>query len=106
MDRMEMDERTMTDLLTLPLPVTLMICFLGGLFIGYGYFFALRETANLIVSRGRPLLAVALTLGRLAALVTGFYIAVLAGALALLAAFGGVMCAKALIIRRTGRGTP
>jgi hypothetical protein len=44
-----MDERTMTDPSTLPLIVLLPICFLGGLFIGYGYFRALRETANLIV---------------------------------------------------------
>lgn len=100
---MEMDECAMIDLSTLPLLIILPTCFIGGLFIGYGYFLALRETTNLIVREGRPLLAVALTLGRLSLLATGFFIAVLAGGLALLATLAGVLCAKALMIRRVGR---
>lgn len=51
----------MTDPSTLPFVFLLPICFLGGLFIGWGYFRALRETANLIVGGGKPLRAIVLT---------------------------------------------
>jgi hypothetical protein len=95
-----MDERTMTDLSTLPPIVLLPICILGGLLIGYGYFRALRETANLLVKGGEPLRAIALTLGRISLLATGFFVAVLLGGLALLAAFAGVLCAKWIMLRR------
>ena len=95
-----MDERTMTDPSTLPLIVLLPVCFLGGLFIGWGYFCALRETANLIVGGGKPLRAMVLTLARISLLATGFFIAVLAGGLALLAALAGVLCAKWTLLRR------
>lgn len=98
-----MDERAMIDLSSLPLHVTLPVCFLGGLVLGYGYFRALRETANLIVTHGHPLLGLALTLGRIACLALGFYVAVLAGGFALLAALAGVLCAKALMLRRIRR---
>ena len=95
-----MDERAMIELASLPLHITLPAFFLGGLFIGYGYFRALLETANLIVREGQPLLVLALTLGRLALLVTDFSIAVLAGGFALLATLAGVLCAKALMLAR------
>lgn len=94
----------MIDLSTLPLLLTLPTSFLAGIFIGYGYFRALRETANLIVHQGHPLLGLALTLGRVSLLATGFFIAVLAGGLALLATLAGVLCAKALILHRMRRG--
>ena len=97
-----MDERTMTALTPLPLIVLLPVCFLGGLFIGWGYFRALRETANLIVGGGKPLRAIVLTLARISLLTTGFFIAVLAGGLALLAALAGVLCAKWILLRRMG----
>lgn len=58
---MEIDERTMTNLSTLPLIVLLPFCFLGGHLSGYGYFRALRETAHLLVNGGEPLRAIALT---------------------------------------------
>jgi len=90
----------MIDLNTIPLFVLLPVCFLGGLLIGYGYFHALRETANLIVNGGEPLRAIALTLGRISLLATGFFIAVLLGGLVLLAAFAGVLCAKWIMLRR------
>lgn len=90
----------MTYLSTLPIYVLLPVCFLGGLFIGYGYFRALRETANILVGGGEPLRAIALTLGRISLLATGFFIAVLLGGLALLAAFAGVLCAKWIMLRR------
>lgn len=96
-----MDERAMIELHALPLSATLPIFFLGGLVLGYAYFRALRETANLIVSHRHPLLGLALTLGRLILLGGVFYVAVLAGALTLLTVLAGVLCAKALMLRRT-----
>jgi hypothetical protein len=99
-----MDERAMTDPSTLPLIVLLPICFLGGLFIGYGYFRALRETARLLVNGGEPLRALALTLGRISLLATGFFVAVLLGEFALLAALAGVLCARWIMLRNL-RGT-
>lgn len=98
-----MDERKMIDLSATPLLISLPICFLAGLFIGYGYFRALRATADLIVHEGQPLLGLALTLGRLSLLATAFFIAVLAGGFALLATFAGVLCAKALMLHRMRR---
>ncbi|WP_116131546.1 ATP synthase subunit I [Tropicimonas sp. IMCC34043] len=98
-----MDERTMIDLAALPLSVVLPVCLLGGLVLGYTYFRALRMTADLIVGQGRPLLGLALTLGRLTLLAAGFYLAVQAGAFALLAALAGVLGAKALMLRRVRR---
>lgn len=92
-----MDERMMLDLFTLP--VAFLACFIGGLLLGYVYFSALRQTAMLIVNNGNLLLGLALTFGRLALLVAGFYVAVLGGAFALLAALGGVLCAKAVMLR-------
>ncbi len=84
---------------TLPLHISLPACFVGGLTLGYAYFFALRETAKLIVAQGHPLIGLALTFGRLALLCAGFYVAVLAGGTALLAALAGVLCAKAAMVR-------
>ncbi len=98
-----MDERTMIDVSTLPLSVTLAACFLGGLALGFAYFLALRQTANLIVAGGQPLLGLALTLGRLAFLAAGFYLAVLAGGLALITALAGVLVAKALLLAQMRR---
>ncbi|WP_377278099.1 ATP synthase subunit I [Rhizobium sp. R86522] len=100
-----MDERTMIKLAIFPLPLLLALCFLGGLVLGYVYFRALRETANLIVSQGHPLLAMILTLGRLALLCAGFYLAVLAGGFALLAALAGVIGAKGLMLRHSRRAS-
>lgn len=97
-----MDERAMIDLTTLPLPVTLTVCFLGGLLLGFAYFRALRKTTDLIVGGGPMFLGLALTLGRLALLGAGFYVAVLAGGTALLAALAGVLCAKGLMLRQRG----
>ncbi len=83
--------------------VLLPICFFGGLIIGFGFFRALRATTDLILRQGKPLLALALMLGRMSMLVTALYISVLAGGPALLAAFAGVLCAKALMLYRVRR---
>jgi hypothetical protein len=96
-----MDERAMIGLNTTPLFLVLPICFAGGHILGFAYFRALRWTADLIVGGGRPLLGLALTLGRVAFLGAGFYVAVLSGGLALLAALAGLLCAKALMLRQT-----
>jgi hypothetical protein len=98
-----MDECAMIDLYNMFPFATLLLCFIGGLLLGYGYFSALRKTAKLIVDHGHPALGLGLTLGRLALLGAGFYIAVLASGLALLAALAGVLCAKALILRQLRR---
>ncbi|WP_417807496.1 ATP synthase subunit I [Thioclava sp.] len=96
----------MSDLSAMPLPIVLALCFLGGLGLGYAYFAAMRATADMIVRGGSPLLALALTLGRLALLGAGFYLAVLLGGLALLAALAGVLVAKTLMVRQARRATP
>jgi hypothetical protein len=98
---MEMDEHAMIDLSLLPLSVTLPVFLLGGLVLGYAYFRAVRATADLVISQGNPLHAAALTLGRLALLFAGFYLAVQVGGLALLAALAGVLGARALMLLRT-----
>jgi hypothetical protein len=95
-----MDECAMIDLAAFPVFIILPACFIGGLFIGYGYFRALRETPNLIVSGGQPLRAAVLTLGRISLLTTGFFIVVLAGGAALLASLAGVLCARWIMLRK------
>ena len=93
----------MIDLSSPPPFILLPGCFLGGLFIGYGYFRALRATTDLILHEGQALMALALTLGRLSLLATGFFIAVLIGGPALLATLGGVLMAKALMLHKMRR---
>jgi len=90
----------MTGLSTLPLSLILSLSFLGGSLIGYAYFRSLRKTADLIVNRGHPLLAAALTLGRLGLISGGLYCAALYGGFALLTTLAGVLCAKTLLLRQ------
>lgn len=94
-----MDERFMIDLDALPLVVILPVCLVVGFGMGLGYFLALRMTADLVVAGASPLLGLALTLGRLSLLGLGFYLAVLAGGFALLAALAGVLCARWVMLR-------
>ncbi|MEX1660746.1 ATP synthase subunit I [Thioclava sp. 15-R06ZXC-3] len=96
----------MNELSALPMPILLSLSFLAGLALGYGYFRALRVTADMIVRGASAWLALALTVGRLALLGAGFYLAVLAGGLALLAALGGVLVAKTLMVRQARRAAP
>ena len=95
----------MIDVFNLPLPVSLTVCFLGGVLLGFAYFRALRLTADLIVSGGHPLLALLLTFGRFGLLGAGFYVAVLTGGFALLASLAGFLFAKRLTLRQTRRGS-
>ena len=84
---------------TLPLVLTLPLCFAGGLLLGFAYFRALRWTTALIINGGSPVLALALSLGRLIMIGLGFYLAVLFGGLALLATLAGGLTMKALMLR-------
>jgi hypothetical protein len=101
MDGLEVDECAMMNVFDVPLLLTLIACFASGFVLGCTYFRALRATADLIVGGGSMLLGLSLTLGRVACLGAGLYLAVLSGALALLAALAGVLCAKALLLRQT-----
>lgn len=101
-----MDERAMTMTQTFPLVLTLPLCFAGGLLLGFAYFRALRWTTALIVNGGSPVLALALSLGRLIMIGVGFYFAVLLGGLALLAALAGVLTVKAVTLRQQKREQP
>lgn len=83
----------------LPLVLTLPLCFAGGLLLGFAYFRALRWTTALIINGGSPVLALALSLGRLIMIGLGFYLAVLFGGLALLTTLAGVLTVKALMLR-------
>ncbi len=96
----------MTDVFALPPLGLLVLCFLGGIVLGLGYFLALRETARLIVTGGPPLRAVVLTLGRVFVLVAGFCVAVMLGGPALLAALAGVLAAKWALVRKTQGTAP
>ena len=101
-----MDERTMTALYALPPILILPLCFAGGVLLGLAYFRALRWTTDLIVNGGSPVLALALSLGRLIMIAAGFSLAVLFGGLALLAALAGVLTVKTLMLRRNKADRP
>ncbi|MFQ3253552.1 MAG: hypothetical protein ACI9U6_001849 [Loktanella salsilacus] len=94
---MELDERGM--IADLPMTLSVPASFGGGIVLGFAYFWALRETARLIVSGGHPALGLALTLGRLGLIGAVFYVAVLAGGAALIAALAGVLVAKAVMLQ-------
>ncbi len=83
--------------------LVLLLCAAGGFVIGLGYFRALRGTADLVTQGGRPLLGLALTLGRFAAMAAGLLLAVQFGGAALLAALAGILGARELALRRIGR---
>lgn len=83
----------------LSLPLILMLAFPGGMLLGYAYFRAVRTTAELIVGGGSAMLGLCLTLGRLAGLGAGFYLAVQAGGVALLATLAGVLIGRAMMLR-------
>ena len=89
-----------TPLLPLSAPLVFFLALMGGIAMGTGYFYALRKTADLIVGGGSTLRAMGLTLGRLALMGTGLYVAALNGALPLLAALLGVLIAKAICLRQ------
>tara|TARA_R110000824_G_scaffold231206_1_gene418973 strand:+ start:7454 stop:7744 length:291 start_codon:yes stop_codon:yes gene_type:complete len=83
-----------------PLLITLPVCFAGGILLGVLYFRAVKVTAGLIVTGGSPVLAIAMTLGRIGLLVAGFALALQVGGLALLAALAGVLSGRGLTVSR------
>jgi hypothetical protein len=93
-----MDEHAMNTLSSLPWPVTVALFFAVGFLLGFGYFRSLRRTTDMLLGHGSMFLVLALTLGRMAAIATGFYLAALAGAPALLAAFAGAMFGRAMVL--------
>lgn len=95
---MEVDECKMIYPDSLPMLTKLMVCFIGGVIVGYAYFKALRMTTELIMCGRHPFGAVALTVGRMGLIFIAFYLAVQAGGLALLAALTGVLSAKAMML--------
>jgi F1-F0 ATPase (N-ATPase) AtpR subunit len=76
---------------------------LGGFLFGLGYFIALRRTVDVLVGGQRRLLAVALTLGRVAAAILLLGVAARFGALPLLTAFLGILLARTLALRAARR---
>ncbi len=94
-----MDEHEMMTLSAFPLALVLSAFFAGGVGLGYGYFRALHRTTDLIVGKGSVALALALTLGRMVAIAVGLYLVVLAGAVALIATFVGVLVGRAFVMR-------
>jgi hypothetical protein len=98
-----MDEHAMSTYLAGQWAMMVPAFFAGGVLLGYGYFRALHKTTDMLLGKGSMLLVLALTLARVAAIGMGFYLAVLVGAPALIAAFAGAMLGRALILRR-GKG--
>ena len=90
----------MIDPSTWSLYLTLPASFAGGVLLGTLYFRAVRMTADLIVTGERPVLAIAMTLGRIGLLGAGLILALQAGGLSLLAALAGVLTGRGLTIRR------
>lgn len=86
--------------------LALPLCFVGGVALGHAHFRAMRGMAALIVGGASPLLAVGLTLGRMALIGAGLSAAALVGAPALLAAAAGVLVARTLMLRRLQGAAP
>lgn len=71
----------------------------AGLVFGLGYFSALRRTVDLFSSGRGFIKPVALTIGRLATAALFLAVAAKLGALALLAAFFGLIVARTVVLR-------
>ncbi len=90
----------MTDANVWPILLTLSAGLVGGVLLGLIYFRAVKITADLIVAGKRPVIAIALTLGRLGLMGAGLVLALQAGAIAVLAALVGVLIGRSLTLRR------
>lgn len=85
----------------------LLVAFLGGLTIGWVFFYGLHHTVRSLPGSDRPalLLIVSLLLRMGLVLGAGWLLFRLGGGLEhLVAAFVGVMLARFLLLRRLGRG--
>ena len=72
------------------------------LFVGFAYFIALQWNVGFF-ERGATMLALVLTLARLAALIVVFLALAKLGAVPLLAAALGLLVARQIVLRRLGR---
>ena len=84
--------------------LTILMAF-AGLALGLVYFASLKRSVTLLVGGKSWLTALALTLGRIGAVVALLYLAAKLGAAPLLAAFIGFLMARVLALRaerRTG----
>lgn len=98
-----MDEHAMSALAALSWPLSALLSFAGGVGLGFCYFRALRQTTEMLIGGGSMLLALGLTLGRVATIAAGFYLASRLGATALLAAFAGAMIGRMIIMAQQRR---
>lgn len=98
-----MDECTMMMSDPWLLLVTLPAGFATGVAVGLVYFRMVRATADLIVSGGRPILALALALVRLVAVVAVFAGALQLGVPCVVAVLAGVLVGRALTMRQIAR---
>lgn len=74
-----------------------------GLALGFGYFTAVRHSAQAYLTRGPGVLLVALTLGRILMAAAFFAWAARFGLGAVVSAFAGFLIARSICIRRYGR---
>jgi len=89
---------------TLSNPFMLAGWLAAGLLLGVIYFSVVRRSADLLVSGGAIAFAISLVAFRLALLVTGLYVAAVCGTLPLLAAAGGVLVGRGIVLRRKPGG--
>ena len=80
--------------------------FAAGIALGLVYFRTLWWTTQRLCTDGRPVLVITLMIGRFALLGGMLYLASLAGALPLLAVAGGILLARALLLRRVRATAP
>lgn len=99
-----MDECDMIEPIEFLLP--LLASLAAGVLLGMLYFQAVRRCADLMVNGEHAVLALALTIGRLALLGTAFFCAVRFGALPLLAMLVGTLVGRQWVMRTQQRRTP
>jgi predicted lysophospholipase L1 biosynthesis ABC-type transport system permease subunit len=79
--------------------LTLSASLIGGILLGVIYFRAVQMTVDFLVAGARPVLAVALTLGRFALLGGGLFVATQFGAISLGAMLVGILLGRTVTIR-------
>ncbi|WP_323772332.1 hypothetical protein [Antarctobacter sp.] len=84
--------------------VIAVLAALAGLLVGLLHFWSLRLVADRLVAG--QMSAVVLQMARLVGLALFLYLCTWFGALALLGAGVGVMCGRAVVLRRKNAGTP
>jgi F1F0 ATPase subunit 2 len=80
--------------------------FAAGIGLGLIFFGTLWWATQRLCTDGHPVLVITLMIGRFALLGGMLYLASQAGALPLLAVAGGILLARALVLRRVRAATP